>query len=72
MNPRKKKSLSGVSKVVADDPYKIIVAMNGSKIKDCKVSDGMVTYQELAQDLVEITIKSPKNAEIRWTMQASN
>lgn len=68
----KKKQLTGTSKVIGGEPYKIIVAMNGMNPGQCSVSTGTVTVIPIVENngLVEVIINNPVNAEVTWHLAA--
>ena len=64
------KQLSGISKVIEDDPYQIIIASNGLKIKDCKAENAnceIEVFDEKNQ-LFVLTIKTKTNSDIKWSI----
>lgn len=65
-----KQVLSGKSKIVAGDPYRVTLALNGyAPIKVEGDNDG--TQARLSQSkngIVEFTLEGPKNSEIHWSV----
>jgi len=60
--------LSGVSSLVEEDPYSIVIALNGYMIDNVSSSDSECTYEYLVSnnDLVKITLLSDQNRDSRW------
>ncbi len=60
--------LKGTSQVVADDPYVVTIAANGYRPKNATASDPSVQWDMAEADagLVELTIRSQKNAAVQW------
>ncbi len=69
----KQQVLSGVSKIVGEDPYTITLAMNGHEAKKIECADKNVkTHLAAARDgLVELTLTAPENATVGWTVSFS-
>jgi hypothetical protein len=65
------KELSGISKVVEGDPYKIIIATNGFTVRDCfsESSDCTIEIFDEKSGLYELTILSGKNANEKWSIK---
>lgn len=60
--------LKGTSTIVADDPYKIVIATNGRTLRRCKASGAKAEIRVLdaANGLVELTLTSKKNQDVSW------
>ncbi|NLR93311.1 hypothetical protein [Flammeovirga agarivorans] len=63
------KTLTGTSKVIAEDTYEVVIAKNNYKIQDFEVSSGKAELVEINDDLVKLVINSPENKEIKWGVQ---
>ena len=65
-----KKELSGISKVIKDEPYKIIIASNGFKIKNCTAenSESKINLFDEKHQLYELTIKATANSNRKWSV----
>lgn len=64
------KTLSGVSKVVGNDPYIVILAANGLDKLDCSSKDA-TTNLALSEDpngLLRLTLLRPENGEVSWSV----
>ncbi|PXA04985.1 hypothetical protein DDZ13_03195 [Coraliomargarita sinensis] len=64
------KTLTGISKVVSDEPYKIILATNGYtpleiQSKDDEVQAGLVLQEN---GLLEVTLESPAGIDAEWSV----
>ncbi len=61
-------SLTGVSKIVGDDPYTVTLALNGHSLKEIKCKDKQVKVQLSApkDGLVEFSLTGSKNATVEW------
>jgi hypothetical protein len=66
----KTRTLNGISKVVGGAAYQIIVADNGHKAKTVKAQGATAKIEPLpgAKGLSRITLESPKNADVSWTI----
>jgi hypothetical protein len=66
----KKRILSGVSKVVQNDPYTIVIATNGSTQKAVKVSSGKAGISKAQEDqgILYLTIANQRNSDVRWSV----
>lgn len=64
-NPEKK-SLEGISAVIGEEPYKVIVATNGMHYKKCSSEGGKVSVRLLENGLIEVTLLSKKNQDLGW------
>ena len=63
------RELSGTSRVVAGEPYRIIVATNGTWPLYAGARDETKTKFELidaANGLAVLTLESSENADVRW------
>ena len=65
------KELSGVSKVIKDEPYKIIIASNGFKVKNCAAenSESKIDLFDEKHQLYELTIKATANSKEKWSVK---
>ena len=67
----KSKELSGVSNIIANEDYKVIIATNGYPVKEC--SAGIATCKVELIDkqnlLYELSISSKENQSIQWTIK---
>lgn len=64
----KQNILEGTSTVVADDPYKIIIATNGYKLHRCKANGAKAAIRVIDNEnnLLELTLNSNKNQDVSW------
>lgn len=64
------KTLSGVSKVVGDDPYVLILAANGYEKIDgsCDDADSELTLFTEPKGLIRLTLERPENGEVNWSV----
>lgn len=64
-------SLSGSSRVIANDPYELVVACNGEFPKSVGASSGEVTlgWKDEARGIAVLTITSDVSADIDWSIQ---
>lgn len=67
----KTKTYSGKSKVVGGETYSIVIASNGYKLKNCKVSKGNCKIMEIGNGLIKLEIDSPVNDTVDWKIMAS-
>ncbi|MBO9673096.1 MAG: hypothetical protein J7577_06615 [Sphingobacteriaceae bacterium] len=60
--------LVGVAEAIADDPYAVVIATNGKKIKSCKVSVGRCEIKPVdgQSGIAILTITTKKTAAINW------
>ena len=60
--------LTGVSKIVGDDPYTVTLALNGYSVKEIQCADKQVKVQSTApkDGLFKFTLTGPKNATVEW------
>jgi hypothetical protein len=65
-----KKSLSGLSKVIENDPYELVFACNGRTPKDAEVSSGEAAlgWKDKAKGIAVLTLKTKKTAGIQWAV----
>ncbi len=61
--------LSGRSRVVADDPYVVILAGNGFAVVGCSCDGGTIHVTARPDGLWAITIESATSAEITWAVR---
>jgi hypothetical protein len=60
-------TLSGLAKVIGGEPFKIVIAGNGSNATRVKVSGGRAKLiKQRAGGLVEIILERPDNGEVSW------
>lgn len=61
-------TLTGVSKIVGDDPYTVTLALNGYPVQEIQCTDKQVKVQSSApkDGLVKFTLTGPKNATVEW------
>ncbi len=64
------KSLSGTSRVVAGEPYRVILATNGQKpaAASAKGAKAKVAAIDAANGLAVLTLESPENVAAEWTV----
>jgi len=65
-----KRVLSGVSKIVGGDPYRISLALDGHEATTVECQTGEVVTELLPREdgVVELVLKSPVNATVRWSV----
>ena len=62
-------SLSGVARVIGGEPFKIVVAVNGSTAKKTMASGGRAKLSKHPADgLVQIILERPDNGEVSWQL----
>lgn len=63
------KIYSGYASVIGGETLKIIIAANGFKPKLCKVAGAKCNwkYSQLSGELIEISIESSVNREVKWS-----
>ena len=68
---RSDKTLSGLSDIVENDTYKIVVANNGAKVKSCKVSQGSCFIKTIDEKagIIELIIDVKKSADVSWSLK---
>ncbi|HEU4610404.1 MAG TPA: hypothetical protein VFS31_19925, partial [Chitinophagaceae bacterium] len=61
-------ALTGISKVVANDPYIMVVATNGYTMPSLHVEgdQSKISVKREADGLLWVQLESPENAELRW------
>jgi hypothetical protein len=59
---------SGVAKVVGGEPFEIVLANNGHSPKGVKASAGEATIEASKSGTTQLTLKSPTNADVKWSM----
>ncbi|NME70215.1 hypothetical protein [Flammeovirga aprica] len=62
-------SLSGISAVVANDPYELVIAKNSHKGLAIEVSEGTAKWVDINKEIAKVVINSPSNAEIKWKVK---
>ncbi len=62
------KTLSGISKIIGDDPYVITIASDGYNSLDYSCSEGNTTVELLSEKdgLLRLALKRPDNGEVEW------
>ena len=65
----KKRTLSGVSRVVGGETYRIVLACNGFRVLDAHAAIGTVRLKPLPGGLAELSIDCPANATVRWEVR---
>jgi hypothetical protein len=65
-----RKILSGRSKVVGGETYKVVIALNGYKPTVCAAgnSRARIDLTDSANNLAVLTILSPGNDEVKWSV----
>lgn len=63
------KILQGLSDVVEDDMYKVVIATNGYRVSGCKVSAGTCVIKQLNDNIAELNINVDKNATVEWKVK---
>jgi hypothetical protein len=65
------KTLSGTSRVVAGDPYRIILATNGFRPLSASANGATasVEMRDVANGLAVLTLRSPQNVDSAWTVK---
>ena len=56
----------GGEKTEVNSTYTMIIASNGFKAKNCKVSKGTCKIDEINNELVKLQIDSPVNESVDW------
>lgn len=66
----KTKTLSGVSSVVEDDPFKIVFAVNGFAVKKTNIKDCKASIEKIGNEneLISLTLNSSQNKDILWSI----
>jgi hypothetical protein len=66
-----KKELSGISKVIKGEPYKIVIAANGLNVKNCTAgnSECKIKLFDAKHHLYELTIKATANSNQKWSVK---
>lgn len=62
------KALTGTSSVVSGDPYKVVIATNGRKLRSCKAPGAKISMKiiDKTHQLVELTLICPQTKDIQW------
>ena len=65
-----KKVLSGKSKVIGGEEYKVVIALNGYKPVKCSASNARAKIElaDKEKDLAVLSILSSKNSEVEWNI----
>ena len=63
-----KQTLSGISSVIKNEPYKITIATNGKTVQSCSSNKGKAAIKLVDEknQLVELTLISKQNQEVTW------
>ncbi len=63
--------LSGTSKLIANDPYRVSLALNGYRQQEltCNQDDVEAKLHERNDGLVDFTLLSPENATVEWNVR---
>jgi hypothetical protein len=66
-------TLTGVSRVVGNDPYVITLAPNGYRPAEvsCGDKDARVSMRTGKDGLVRLTLRRPENGKVEWTVSFS-
>lgn len=66
---RDRRMLTGVSKIVGDDPYTVTLALNGHSLKSITCQGKRVTTRVSTpkDGLVEFSLTGPENATVEWS-----
>jgi len=64
------KTLSGVSKVVGEEPYVVVLATNGYNKLDCSCNDAnaKATLSLATKGLLRLKLERPENGEVKWSV----
>jgi hypothetical protein len=65
----KKRTLSGVSKVVGGETYRVVLARNGSQVLDARAGSRVTRIKALPGGLAELSIDCAENATVRWEVR---
>lgn len=67
----KGKSLVGVSNIVEDDPYEVVIANNGFRVSKVTVSDkkAHVKFSDIGDGLIKLIIHSNQSQQIQWSVK---
>ena len=62
--------LSGTSKIIGGDPYRVTVAMNGHVAKDIRSTDEKVSAKLMSSKdgIVEFELEAPENGNVDWEL----
>lgn len=65
------RTLSGASKIVGGDPYRVTLALNGYSPTRMTTTSPLVSAELEPQkdNLVEFTLEGPENAEVAWSVR---
>lgn len=65
-----KKVLSGISEVVANDTFKVVIATNGYKLKSYKAPGATCSVKTLDKNagIIELSIDALKNTLVSWSL----
>lgn len=67
----KAQSLTGVASVVEGDPFEVIIATNGKKIKGCKTYSAECSIKTIDEKngIAVLTINAAKTAPVKWDIR---
>ena len=65
---RSKKTLSGISKVIKDETYTVVLALNGYRIKECSAEGAEITYSNIDENMCKIKILATDNKSVVWNV----
>ena len=65
------KELSGTSKVIGEETYKIVIAMNGYIAVNCKAKNAKskIEITDKEKGLAVLSLDAKENAEIEWSVK---
>ncbi len=65
----KAKALSGTSAVIGQDPYKVIIALNGSEISKLEANaNAKIEVIDEKNGLAEMTLSVEENTDVKWSI----
>jgi hypothetical protein len=67
----KTSTLSGASRTVAKEPYKVIIAANGRAVKQCSAEGAAVRFRVFDQEhsLIELSLESSEGKTVPWQIE---
>lgn len=65
-----KEELHGISEIIANDVYEVVIASNGKTPSDAKISEGEISYKIIDEKngLIKVSILNTKNATVKWCL----
>jgi len=63
-----KNMLSGISKVIMDETYTVVLALNGYTIKDCTVEGADITYSNVDKNICKLKVLAKENTSVEWNI----